>query len=229
MEANKKCIYIMVNQEDFDNLFMPILNKNKITITEAITKLINYAIVNPVILNKYGNDLTVARYVDYITANEDKEILTKDLRNLKIVNGNKFKDFWYSNLPLIQEKLNKRGYILNIIKGKGNKQIYICKQSTIRFNINQSLSNLFKISKVDRFIEYFINNENKLISRSDLRNLKIVNANKFKDFWNKNINTIKERLAENGYLLFDIKGKKNNTYIKIRKIISGQQVIDYDW
>ena len=27
MEANKKCIYIMVNQEDFDNLFMPILKR----------------------------------------------------------------------------------------------------------------------------------------------------------------------------------------------------------
>ena len=58
-----------------------------------------------------------------------------------------------------------------------------------------------KKSEIELYAEYIANNKDDIITRTDLRNLNIVNGNKFKKFFEEHFDEIKEILDDNYDLL----------------------------
>ena len=62
-------------------------------------------------------------FVDYMIDN--KTCTKSDLRNLKVVNNQVFKEFLEKNHNDICSMIDKRGFLLNIKKGDGNMQFFV--------------------------------------------------------------------------------------------------------
>ena len=64
-----------------------------------------------------------------------------------------------------------------------------------------------KKSEIELYAEHIANNKDDIITRTDLRNLNIVNGNKFKKFFEEHFDEIKEILDDNyGLLLYPYEG-----------------------
>ena len=64
-------------------------------------------------------------------------------------------------------------------------------------------------SLVDKFVDYFVKNIDVPITKTDLRATKFINGNKFKSFWDNNIDEIIQKVNLQGYKLYEVKGYKN--------------------
>ena len=67
-----------------------------------------------------------------------------------------------------------------------------------------------KKSEIEKYAEYMADNADKIITKTDLRQLNIVNGNKFKRFFDEHFEEIKEELESvYGYSVYNFEGKKN--------------------
>jgi hypothetical protein len=67
-----------------------------------------------------------------------------------------------------------------------------------------------KKSEIELYAEYIANHKDEIITRTDLRNLNIINGNKFKKFFEEHFDEVKEEL-ESSYslMLYPYEGKGN--------------------
>ena len=109
----------------YKNYFIPLLLKNKINQSNAIRRLIEYAVLNPNILIDKKSLSTIDKFVNYFIENVNNTVTKRDLRATKFINGNKFKSFWDKNIIEITQKLKMQGYNLYEIKGYKNRVSYV--------------------------------------------------------------------------------------------------------
>ena len=109
----------------YKNYFIPLLLKNKINQSNAIRRLIEYAVLNPNILIDKKSLSTIDKFVNYFIENVNNTVTKTDLRATKFINGNKFKSFWDNNIDEIIQKVNLQGYKLYEVKGYKNSVSYL--------------------------------------------------------------------------------------------------------
>ena len=87
--------------------------------------------------------------------------------------------------------------------------------------INSGLKNVIekrKKSEIELYAEHIANNKDDIITRTDLRNLNIVNGNKFKKFFDEHFDEIKEELENSyGLLLYSYEGRGNSKSYQVVK------------
>lgn len=117
------------------------------------------------------------------------------------------------------------------VKVKTGKLLQVFLLECLKQNIN--INDLFnhwiekflgititKKSNIDIYAEYFADNSDKIITRTDLRSLNLVNANKFKKYFEENFLEIKSKvLNEYGYAIYDFKTKKNIKAYQLVKVV----------
>lgn len=76
-----------------------------------------------------------------------------------------------------------------------------------------------KKSEIEIYAEYMADNADKIITKTDLRQLNIVNGNKFKRFFDEHFEEIKEELESvYGYSVYNFEGKKNVKAFQLVKV-----------
>lgn len=119
---------------------------------------------------------------------------------------------------------------LNVVVDNGKLlQLFLLKCVENNINVNKLfniwIKKFLKLPVVDKtgvdiYAEYFANNADKIITRTDLRALNVVNANKFKKHFEENFSNIKNTvLKKYGYAIHDFKSKKNVKAYQLVKVV----------
>lgn len=136
--------------------------------------------------------------IDYFNNSKDNQIVKLE----------KLNSFW---------KITKLAVVYSVIDNPSNMVVsakYV--QMAIDFYnlISPSLKRVIekrKKSEIELYAEYIANHKDEIITRTDLRNLNIINGNKFKKFFEEHFDEVKEEL-ESSYslLLYPYENGKGN-------------------
>lgn len=116
------------------------------------------------------------------------------------------------------------------VKVKSGKllQMFLFKCLEMNLNVNDQFNiwiaqflglSSNKKEKIDMYVEYMVNNSDKIITRTDLRNLHLVNGNKFKKYFEEHFEKIKFKLLDYGYTIKDAETKRNFKAYEVVKVV----------
>lgn len=150
----------------------------------------------------------------YSLSEESKQMLV-DYQNSCIDYFNNSKDNMIVKLEKLNSfwKITKLAVVYSVIDNPISIVVgakYVQMATDFYKAISPSLKKVIekrKKSEIELYAEHIANNKDDIITRTDLRNLNIVNGNKFKKFFEEHFDEIKEVLDDNyGLLLYPYEG-----------------------
>ena len=161
----------------------------------------------------------------YSLSEESKQMLV-DYQNSCIDYFNNSKDNMIVKLEKLNSfwKITKLAVVYSIIDNPTSIVVgakYVQMAIDFYKAISPSLKKVIekrKKSEIELYAEHIANNKDDIITRTDLRNLNIVNGNKFKKFFEEHFDEIKEILDDNyGLLLYPYEG--GNKSLKAYQVV----------
>lgn len=161
----------------------------------------------------------------YSLSEESKQMLV-DYQNSCIDYFNNSKDNMIVKLEKLNSfwKITKLAVVYSVIDNPTSIVVsskYVQMAIDFYKAISPSLKKVIekrKKSEIELYAEHIANNKDDIITRTDLRNLNIVNGNKFKKFFEEHFDEIKEELEANyGLLLYPYEG--GNKSLKAYQVV----------